>query len=104
VADEPEEGDVADEGEQLRHGPERDPARIGGKRAAERVGEHLQWPAGQHEHGQGRHDERERERRAPGEQPQIEPGEDRLGAAELMHGGHPPSIRIPESGGNGECP
>ena len=44
LADEPEERDVADEGEQLGHGPQRDPARIGGKRAAERVGEHLSGP------------------------------------------------------------
>ena len=59
AADQPEQGDVAGEGEQLEDGAADDPARIGIERAAQRVSEGVQRTA--------RHDDRRRGRgRQPG--------------------------------------
>ena len=95
AADEPEERDVAGEGEQLGDGGERDPARIGGQRPAERVGEHAERAAGQQHDGAGRHGEREGERRAPGDQPEVERGRAKSGTLCLDWGIHTSKYRDP---------
>ena len=104
LAHEPEEGDVADEREQFRHGRHRDPARIGGQRAAEGVREHLQPAAGEQQHAEGGRGERHRHGRAPRGEAKIEPGEDRLGSGDLMKRSHTSSIRAARAAVNGESP
>ena len=80
AADEPEERDVAAEGEELGDRRERDPGGVGGGHAVQHVGEHAEPASGEEEHRDGRRREREGERRAPGDHAEVEGGEGELGS------------------------
>ena len=73
--DEPEEHDVAGEGEHLGDGGDPDPARVRRERAVQRVGEDPERPAGEEEHREGDRGERRRRRGAPGHRAEVEAGE-----------------------------
>jgi hypothetical protein len=80
MADEPEQRDVAAEGEELGDRRERDPGGVGGDDAGPGVGDDAEPAAGDQEHRDGRRREREGERRAPGDHAEIEGGEGELGS------------------------
>ena len=75
AADEPEQRDVAAEGEELGDGGEDDPRGVGRQGAGERVGQDAERAAGEEHDRDGHHGEREGERGAPGDQSQVERGE-----------------------------
>jgi len=95
VADEPEQRDVAAEGEELGDGCQRDPARVRRQRAGERVGHDVQGAAGEEQDGGGRSGEGEGERRAPCDQPHVQRGEREIrGSHDIGGGSHTTSIRM----------
>ena len=79
LADQPQQRDVAAEGDDLEADGGEDPARIGVDRALQRVGEGVQRAAGQHEHRDGDRGGRERQRRAARERLGVEGGESEFG-------------------------
>ena len=72
AADEPQERDVAREGKQLERGAGDDPAGIGVEDTAKGVGEGLQRPTGQDDHGDRDGREGGRERCAARQRAQVE--------------------------------
>ena len=87
AADEPEQGDVADEGQDLEGRGGHDPARVGVEGAAEGVGEGPERAAGHHEGGDDDRGEGGRDGGAAGERAQVEGREDEVSRS-VGGGGH----------------
>ena len=103
AADEPQERDVAREGKQLERGAGDDPAGIGVEDTAKGVGEGLQRPTGQDDHGDRDGREGGRERCAARQRAQVELRKHILGRGlvvsdVLRHGSSLPVGSAPDIG------
>jgi hypothetical protein len=79
AAHEPEEGDVAGEGEQLEHGTADDPARIGVEGALQSVSKSVQRPARHDDRGRGRRGQRGGDGCPAGERAHVEGRDEDVG-------------------------
>ena len=87
AADEPEERDVAGEGEELEDGAADDPARVGVERAAQRVSEGVQRPAGHDDRDRGRGRQSGGHGGPPRERAHVDARDGEFGVG-LAEGGH----------------